>query len=234
MLIQWPSGAPMASKDLAKLGISGDLAVHYARTGWLTRLGHGVYNRPGESLSLKPCLKFLESGLPGLHVGGKTALDWYGIRQYVSQRPITQLYGWKASKLPEWFTRQFPAEYHRKRLFREDPAVPLHAGPFEKQADEPCVSEPERAFLEILSDVGVRQPLAEARELAQSAYSLRESVLATLLRACVSVKTVRLCLMLGRESRAPWVKNLDPGELPMGSARPWVSKSADGLLILKR
>jgi hypothetical protein len=176
----------------------------------------------------------LERSAPGLHVGGRTALDWYGIRQYVSQRPVTELYGWNASQLPEWFTKYFPADYHRKRLFKEEPNAPLHATSFETQLDAPRVSEPERALLEVLSDVGVRQPLQEARELTQSTHTLRANVLMELLRLCVSIKTVRLCLNIGKELRLPWSSKLDPTKLPLGSARPWVSRSSDGLLVLKR
>jgi hypothetical protein len=95
-------------------------------------------------------------------------------------------------------------------------------------------SEPERALLEMLSDVGVRQPLQAARELTQSTHALRANVLMGLLRLCVSIKTVRLCLSLGKELRLPWSSKLDPAELPLGSARPWVSRSSDGLRILKR
>jgi hypothetical protein len=227
-------GAPVASDDLAKRGISADLAVHYVKAGWLVRLAHGVYSRPGESLALHPCLKFLEGRIEGLHVGGKTALDWYGIRQYVSQKPVSHLYGWKAKKLPEWFTKTFPSDYHQKRLFKEKPNALLYAAPFEKQADAPRASEPERALLEVLSDVGVRQSLQEARELTQSAHTLRSDVLRELLRSCTSVKTVRLCLQLGKELALSWATKLDPAELPLGSARPWVSRSSEGLLVIKR
>ena len=230
----WTPGAPAASGDLAERGISIDLAVHYVKAGWLVRLAHGVYSRPGESLALHPSLKFLERRIPGLHVGAKTALDWYGIRQYVPQRPVTHLYGWRAAKLPEWFTKAFPSDYHQKRLFKEEPNTPLYAGSFEKQADAPRVSQPERALLEILSDVGVRQSLQEARELTQSTHTLRSNALQELLRACTSVKTVRLCLQLGKEFALPWVTKLDPAELPLGSARPWVSRSSEGLLVIKR
>jgi hypothetical protein len=168
-----------------------------------------------------------------LHVGGKSALDWHGIRHYVSQRPILHLYGWKAGRLPQWFTEHFPAEYHRKRLFDERPDVPLHVGPFENRKGAPLVSAPERALLEVLSEVGVRQPLQEARELVESSYSLRADALRDLLKRCSSVKTVRLCLQLGRELSQPWAGKLDPSQLPKGSDRPWVSRSADGLLVLK-
>lgn len=230
---QWAPGTPLTSKDLAALGISADLAVHYARAGWLSRLARGVYCRPNDTLDLHACLVLMQRSVEGLHVGGKSALDWYGVRQYLSQKPVLHLYGWTTARLPNWFTERFPAEYHRKRLFDEPPADPLHAGPFEKRDAAPRVSTPERALLEMLSEVGVRQPLQEARELAESTYSLRADVLRELLQRCTSVKTVRLCLQLGRELALPWAAKLDAAQLPTGSDRAWVSRSADGLLVLK-
>lgn len=226
-------GAPLTSEDLAALGISADLAVHYVRAGWLARLARGVYCRPNDSLALYPSLLLLQRRLDGLHVGGKSALDWYGLRQYVSLQPRLHLYGWSAARLPAWFTERFPAEYHRKRLFDEQPGALLHVGPFERSSRAPNVSAPERALLELLSEVGVRQPLQEARELVESTYSLRADVLHKLLQHCTSVKTVRLCLQLGREAALPWAAKLDPATLPTGSDQPWVSRSPDGLLVLK-
>lgn len=226
-------GTPLTSEDLAALGISADLAVHYVRAGWLMRLMRGVFCRPNDTLAMHPSLLLLERRLEGMHVGGKSALDWYGLRQYVSQQPRLHLYGWAAGRLPEWFTERFPAEYHRKRLFDEQRAAMLHVGPFEKRSGAPQIAAPERALLELLSEIGVRQPLQEARELVENAYSLRADVLRELLQSCTSVKTVRLCLQLGREGALPWVAKLDPATLPTGGNRPWVSKSADGLLVLK-
>ena len=226
-------GTPLTSEDLAALGISADLAVHYVRAGWLTRLARGVFSRPNDPPALHPSLVLLQRTIEGLHVGGKSALDWYGVRQYVSQQPQLHLYGWAATRLPDWFAKRFPATYHRKRLFDEKPNALLHAGPFEKRTGAPLVSAPERALLEVLSEVGVRQPLQEARELAESSYSLRADVLRELLRHCTSVKTVRLCLQLGHERSLPWASKLDAKELPTGSDRPWVSRSRDGLLVLK-
>ncbi len=226
-------GTPLTSEDLAALGISADLAVHYVRAGWLSRLARGVYCRPNDTLTLDASLVLLQRRFEGLHVGGKSALDWYGVRHYLSQQPILHLYGWASMRLPDWFTLRFPAEYHRKRLFNEQPDMPLYISAFEKREGAPQVSAPERALLEVLSEVGVRQPLQEARELVESTYSLRADVLRELLQHCTNVKTVRLCLLLGRESALPWAAKLDPAQLPTGSDRPWVSRSADGLLVLK-
>jgi hypothetical protein len=158
-----PSGAPITSDALKALGISADLAVHYVRSGWLTRLARGVYCRKGDTLLLNPSLLLLGRQIAGLHVGGKSALAWYGITHYVPQHSTLHLYGWAAARLPGWFIERFPAEYHRKRLFDERPPKMMNVTPFEKLVDAPLVSAPERAFLELLSEVGVRQPLQEAR-----------------------------------------------------------------------
>ena len=228
-----PLGSPITSAQLAALEISADLAVHYARSGWLKRLGRGVYCRPGEALSLHPSLVVLQQQITGLHVGGKTALDWYGVRQYVSQQAELHLYGWVAARLPDWFGQQFPSEYHRKRLFNEEPEQMPGVARFENRENAPLVSTPERALLELLDEVGVRQPLQEAREIAEGTYTLRAEVLTDLLKRCTSVKTVRLCLRLGRELSLPWARKLDEAVLPKGSGRAWISKSKDGLLVLK-
>lgn len=227
------AGTPLTSEDLAALGISADLAVHYVRAGWLERLARGVFSRPREALSLHASLLLLERRVEGLHVGGKSALGWYNVRHYVAREETLHLYGWAAAVLPDWFQKQFPSEYHRKRLFKEQPSALRHVSPFESRAGAPKVSSPERALLELLSEVGVRQPLQEVRELMESTYTFRADVLRDLLKFCTSVKTVRLCLQLGRELSLPWASKLDAKKLPTGSKRAWVSRSKNGLLVLK-
>jgi len=214
------------------MGVSKYLAVHYARSGWLRRLARGVYSRPHDELELYPSLMALELMLPGLHVGGKSALDWRGVRQYARQEPLLQLYGQRSGKLPAWFTARFPATYHRKQLFDEHEQELLHVNRLNGKDNTPLVSAPERAWLELLSEVGVRQPLSEARELAESTHTMRARVLRELLLRCVSVKTVRLCLQLGREAQTPWAAKLDASSLPTGSDKPWVARTRDGLLVL--
>ena len=45
-------------------------------------------------------------------------------------------------------------------------------------------------------------------------------MLMNLLKRCTSVKTVRLCLLLGRELSLTWAGKLDEAALPKGSGRP--------------
>lgn len=227
-------GQPVTSEDLADLGVSADLAVHYARAGWLKRLGRGVYARPDTPLDLHASLRLMERRVRGLHVGGKTALDWHGVRHNVAARDGLHLYGWDAAVLPGWFAQVFPSHYLRRRLFDERPETPRRVSPFRRQSGGPLVSDPERAVLEMLSDVGVRQPLDDARALLEATTSLRASVLQDLLRHCQQIKAVRLCLTLGRELRLPWASKLELAELPTGSAARWVGRTKEGLLVLSR
>lgn len=201
--------------------------------GWLVRLARGVFSRTNDTLAVQPSLVLLQRRIEGPHVGGKSALDWYGVHQYLTQQPLLHPYGWEAARLPDWFTQRFAAEYPRKRLFDEQPDALLHAGPFAQRDSAPMVSSPEQALLEVLSDVGVRQPLQEARERAESSCNLRADVLRELLQHCTSVKTVRLCLQFGRELSLPWSAKLDPARLPTGSDGRRVSRSDGGLLVLK-
>jgi hypothetical protein len=215
------------------MGVSADLAVHYVRAGWLTRLARGVFARPDTPLELHPSLRLLERHAKGLHVGGKSALDWHGVRHHVAPQPKLQLYGWASRPLPSWFTGRFPSSYHRRRLFDEKPDALLRVSRFQRNPSGPLVSDPERAVLELLSDVGVRQPLQEARDLLEGTPSLRTGALQELLSRCKQVKTVRLCLTLGRDLNLPWAAKLDPKRLPTGSNERWVGRSKEGLLVLK-
>src|SRR6202521_5428562 len=156
-------GRPVTSNELAALGVSADLAVHYVRAKWLTRLARGVFARPDTPLNLHACLRLLERRDQRVHVGGKSALDWHGVRHNVAQQPHLQLYAWASGPLPSWFTEQFPSSLHRRRLFEEQPGRLLRVSRFQRQADGPLVSDPEPGGRERLCDVGGRQRRQAAR-----------------------------------------------------------------------
>jgi len=97
----------------------------------------------------------------------------------------------------------------------------------------PSVSVPERALLELLSDVGVTQGLEEARNIMESVRSLRGETLDTLLTHCPRVKVVRLCLNLADQLGLSWAAEARKSSGPRGRGR-WIRKMPDGsTLILK-
>ncbi|MDD5030643.1 MAG: type IV toxin-antitoxin system AbiEi family antitoxin domain-containing protein [Rhodoferax sp.] len=227
-----PAGHPVTLAFLKNLGASADLAGYYARSGWLTRLAQGLYARPGP-LDLHASLKAIEQRIPGCHVGGRTALAWHGIQHFVRTALPLDLYGWDSARLPDWFVQPFPAAYRRKRLFAEAPAALRVVSAFGDKLPQPLVSDPERALLEMLSEVGNRQSLIEARAIMEGTYGLRDDVLLNLLAHCISVKTVRLSLLLSRELGLPFADALFGANLPTGGRGAWVSKTPEGWLVLK-
>jgi len=224
---------PATSAELHQINISPDLLVYYVKAGWLKRLANGVYAKPNAVLALNECLNLLQQKIRGLHVGGKSALDLYGYRQYLGKVPQTRLYAWDSVTLPEWFLAEFHAEVKRKRLFDETPDELLNVSYFNNDLGGPLVSEPERAILEMLSDIPNYQDIDEAEEILESALNLRPEIMSDLLHKCESIKTVRLFLKLAAKHSLPVYEELKDQKFPVGSNRNWVHRKNGKTLILK-
>jgi hypothetical protein len=204
--LQWAflRGAPFDSRQLREVGVSSALAHHYLKSDWLTRLGRGVFMFPKDTLRREDTLKFLSRGIADFHVGGKTALAWRGIRHNLLAREPLSLWGSSKAVLPGWFLERFPARYTAPRLFSAQLPKSFGLQPLPETPNGVLVSEPERALLEMLSEVGVRQGVEEARNIMEGARSLRADVLATLLKHCLRVKVRFLCVQWAEELNLPW------------------------------
>jgi hypothetical protein len=229
-----PRGSPFDRPRLDRLGISGQLAAHYVRSGWLVRLGQGVYAFPGDEPGRMGAVKLLQERVEGLHVGGRSALALQGVRHNLSARDTLVLWGDVRFALPGWFTSRYPARYVGARLFdwgddalpRDTVTTPPGAPPGLR------ASTPERAALEMLYDVGPHEGLEEARNVFESLRNLRRDVVGQLLACCTSVKAVRLFLRWSRETNLLDVDALRRRfALRVGSDRRWITRLKDGTLL---
>jgi hypothetical protein len=232
-----PRGTPFDLALLRGLGVSPQLAAQYVKSGWLVRLGQGVYAFPNDPLDAEAAIRFLQKRVPGLHIGGKSALGLQGVRHNLSARAPWILWGDVRFTLPDWFTSRFPARYVSARLFEwpdsDLPTKTMITPP--GIAEDLQVSVPERAMLEMLYEAGTHQGLEEARQLFESLRSPRKDLLACLLQCCTSVKAVRLCLTWARETRLLDVDALVSRlSLPVGSDQRWVARLKDGTLLSLR
>ena len=233
---QVPRGSPLDISTLSRLGISSALAHYYLTSGWLQRLGRGVFALPNDTLDRNACIKFLADRIPGLHVGGKTALAWRGVLHNLSQRESIWLLGDVSTSLPRWFTDRFAVTYLKRKLFSNK--LPHYFGlrSLPETPDGPLVSEPERALLEMLSEVGLRVSVEEARNIMEGLGSPRPETLQVLLKHCTRVKVVRLCVSWAKELNLPWADAARKG-MPTRVKRNrsrWTSRLKDGTtLILK-
>jgi Transcriptional regulator, AbiEi antitoxin, Type IV TA system/Transcriptional regulator, AbiEi antitoxin N-terminal domain len=214
--------------------VSAQLAAHYVESGWLNRLGQGVYAFSGDSLTVNGAVKFMQTRVTGLHVGGKSALALYGVRHNLARQETLVLWGDKRFKLPIWLTSRFPSRYVASQLFdaRKTLMVANSVKSPPGVSDNLSVSVPERAVLELLYDVGTHQDFEEARNIFDGVSNLRKNVLGELLQSCRSVKTVRLFLTWARETDLVDIDFLrQEYDLPVGSEKRWVSRMKDGKLL---
>jgi transcriptional regulator with AbiEi antitoxin domain of type IV toxin-antitoxin system len=229
-------GSPVDISTLSKLGISSALAHYYLTSGWLQRLGRGVFALPNDTLELNACVKFLADRIPGLHVGGKTALAWRGILHNLLQRESIWLFGDLSTNLPRWFRDRFAATYLKRELFSTKLPHQFGLSPLPETPDGPLVSEPERALLEMLSEAGLGVTVEEARNVMEGLASPRPETLQVLLKHCTRIKVVRLCVGWAKELNLPWADVADeamPTRVKRNRSR-WTSRLKDGTtLILK-
>ena len=57
---------------------------------------------PGDKLTKEGCLNFIFAHFSEIHVGGKTALEWRGVRHNAAFRQIIELWSNSPVKLPGW------------------------------------------------------------------------------------------------------------------------------------
>ncbi len=132
--------------------------------------------------------------------------------------------------------RQSPRQHRDTATPRHrDTATPRHRDTAIGAAENLKVSVPERAVLEMLSEVGTHEDLEEARNLFDGLRNLRTETMGQLLACCSNVKTIRLFLAWARETGVADVDQL-PSSFPIeiGSKSRWVTRLKDGtLLVLK-
>jgi len=226
-----PRGVPFDIQAAKSKAVSSALMWHYLKSGWLTRLERGVFMFPNDELQRDACLKFVAKRFSGLHVGGKTALAWRGVRHNLSQREHLILWGDVRRSLPEWFTSRFPCRYVSKALFSKKLSAGFGLQPLPETPDGPLVSVPERALLEMLSDVGVIQGVEEARNIMEGVRSVRPEVLTTLLENCLRVKVTRLCVQWAEELNLDWAAIVRSSTKGRPGTGRWSSRLKDGTTL---
>ncbi len=228
LLATLPRGEPLSTADLQSRGLSAFRASALARSGWLVHLARGVYMLPGDTLTRDGCLAFLSHRASGLHVGGKTALAWRGVSQNVAFRERVGLWGDAPLRLPDWFTQRFAADFQATQLFDDAMRTRLGLQPLPAGDKRVLVSVPERAMLELLSDVGKSVSLSEATELVESLPDLRSKVLDELLGHAMRIKVVRLAASLATGAKLAWAPLAAKHRDRIGGGARWVAVGRTG------
>ncbi len=126
--------------------------------------------------------------------------------------------------------------FYARRQIRSPPRFPgLGLAPLLGGRSDILVSVPERAILELLSDVGRSQGVDEARHLVDGALTLRMDVLDTLLAHLKRIKVARLAHWFADSLGLSWAELARRHSELLGGGRRWVSATKTGEpLNLKR
>ncbi|CAG9265212.1 AbiEi_3_N domain-containing protein [Paraburkholderia unamae] len=220
-------GQPLDPQMLRDCGVSAQQTTYLVNAGWLQRLSKGAYLLAGDTPARDGVLAYLSRHVTDLHVGGKTALDWQGARHAPNIRERVTLWAGRPYVMPAWVGEALSHTLQTTQLFDEDLPDGFAISPLPHLDPSILVSEPERALLELASDIGKRhakgQSLEEAFHIASSLSHLRPKVLDTLLAHCTRVKVVKLVRDLGDASGFAWGKDLQRHVDRLGPGKRWTS-----------
>jgi hypothetical protein len=192
-----PYGMLATKKWLAEQGLSAHALDNAVKTETLLLLATGVYSQYSRSVnwegvvaSMQRMEKDDKESVPPVIVGGMSALGLSGLSQYLSlgSTPLIHLYA--QGKLPTWLARlSLPVRFARHSTKKLWPQWLLKDEMFIKEhgweAELPPVyfSCPEKAMLELLTDLPDAVTFEHANELMQGLVNLSPRKLDALLKA---------------------------------------------------
>ncbi|WP_284502089.1 MULTISPECIES: type IV toxin-antitoxin system AbiEi family antitoxin domain-containing protein [unclassified Caballeronia] len=203
-----PKGRPMDAAALRTFGLSIKTANQLVDDGWMVRLSKGAYLMTGDAATRDGVISFLGRRIHGLHVGGQTALAWYGVRHYIAYRERVVLWGTRRYVIPGWVSDTMLYSYQTTRLFDADMDYMFQLKPIPNGDPSVLVSTPERALLELVSEIGKGLTYEHAANLTGGLRNMRLDVLKLLLSHCRQIKTIDLVRRLSQGTGYAWASEL--------------------------
>ncbi|MGF6723362.1 hypothetical protein P3T43_002717 [Paraburkholderia sp. GAS41] len=205
-----PRGEPMDLTLLAQFGVGADDASSLVAAGWLRQLAGGAFLLRGDTPTTDGTVAFLARKVPGLHVGGKAALDMQGVRYHLYARPRVNLWGDVPQDFPGWVRELLLPTYEHERLFNEGLKPGYAVSPLPTRNPGMPVSAPERTILEHLA-VSVRSEMLRDgnASLVAMLRNFRLNVLQELAGHCVRRDVVWALKFLGEDENFAWAKELE-------------------------
>ncbi len=233
-LFSLPQGKPLSPKHLKEFGISRQLSHHYVQSGWFQKLGGGYYMRKDDELTATGAIASLQDNGIKIHIGGKSALELKGFFHYLSmgEERLT-LYGHKTRTLPKWLLHNFKVGLTNSTIFDEPDELEQKycISHLDHNRNNPLVSEPERALLELLDLIPNKQTIEEARQIIEGLQSLRSKKMQLLLGHCKKVKIKRLFWRIAQELHLPVINKIDPKQIDFGSKTAYILQGKNNLTL---
>lgn len=220
LILNWPKGTVYTAEWMVAQGFGRSLIDKYKKSHWISSIGRGAYILPGDQVDWAGGLFALQQQLKlNIHVGGKTALQLKGLAHFLTPeiKRIT-LFGIAKQKLPVWFKNYdwgVEVDYINTNLFSKDIGISNYDyGNFTIN-----ISSAERAIMETLFQVPLKQTFTESSLLMEHLITLRVDLIGELLENASSIKMKRLFLYLAEKHALPWFDQLDMSNIDIGSGK---------------
>jgi hypothetical protein len=240
-----PEGLLVDAAWLGKHGYSTSLRSQYVVAGWLEQPTRRVYQRPRGTLVWQQVVISLQTLLEqDLVIGGRSALELQGFAHYLAQEN-TEVHLYGPRRPPAWLGNVplgVRFVYHNsERLFHRSakPArarvVPsllaAHGAGSESLSDDLVahswgqwdwrliLSSPERAVLELLDELPVRESFHQADKLIEGLANLSPRRLEKLLLACRSFKVKRLFFFFADRHKHAWLQRINKEAINLGRGK---------------
>lgn len=224
LLADWPSGVVATQAWLHQHGVGSSLARKYQQSGWLERVGHGAWQRCGDSIDWQGGVFALQQeGSLSVWPGGQAALALQGYSHYLPLgREVVTLFASPGSKLPGWFAQHewdVSIQFLAVNLFNDLDACAWQTFQPAHREFELQISSPERAVLELIHASEDDSLFSAVAELLNGLATLSPRRLQKMLEACRSVRVKRVFLLLARQCGHAWYQRLDLTRIDLGKGK---------------
>lgn len=217
----WPANTLATSSWLtATQGISRQSIQKYHRAGQIEKVGGACYKRPGESADWSGAVYAMQTQLGiKVHPAGYCALELKGYQHHMllgSKKEIL-LWGVPKTVLPRWaLNADLGVTFRLKNSSIIKGGGGLIKHNFRGNYDV-NISTPERAILEILTEVKDQSTFENAAHITSSLIGLKITLMHKLLKSCHSYKARRLFLFLAYHENLPIAKLLKRRKYDLGT-----------------
>lgn len=220
LLQKLPIHAVITDKWLKKMEISNSLKHSYIKGKWLTDIGSGAVIRTGDKVNWVGGIFALQKQLLlNCHIGAKSALELFGFSHFIrfEQNKII-IFSSKHLTIPKWFLEY---QWNTQIDITKSDFLPIDIGIEEREIDGMTIntSGPERAILELIYLVPVKQSFEETDLIMENLVSLRPKVVQSLLEACSSIKVKRIFLFLAEKHNHAWFNKLKLENINLGTGK---------------
>ncbi|HVU58615.1 MAG TPA: type IV toxin-antitoxin system AbiEi family antitoxin domain-containing protein [Puia sp.] len=233
-----PDGMVIDRATLLKTGLDRHSIDNLVKSHQLEILAPGVYSKPESKFKWQGVISSLQSIYQDFTVGGLTAMELQGLVHYLPLSDQKTVHLYSRSTLPNWALKLLPnvklIRHTESRLFGKltendkngKNSLDRFTERYTWKEDNYflTLSVPERAYLEVLSEVPKTISFEHADQLMQGLTNLTPYRLQELLELCNNVKVCRLFFWFAERHNYSWLKKLNREKINFGSGKRSLAK----------